>query len=100
MLLSFRLWGGPPGPRPAPWPATPADFKRIAGPGGPARTRGSAPLDYSRAPAFENEVASCASQHARLGGHQFLEFIRLAELGEVRLFHQLLALLESFFESH
>src|SRR6266404_2120047 len=34
------MWGGPPGPQPAPWPARP--FGR-AGPGGPARTRGSAP---------------------------------------------------------
>src|SRR5438552_12773167 len=42
-----HLWGGPPGPRPAPWPATRVrqeiDSKRRAGPGGPARTRGSAP---------------------------------------------------------
>src|SRR5438876_1467532 len=41
-------WGGPPGPRPAPWPASRVrqeiDSKRRAGPGGPARTWGSAPL--------------------------------------------------------
>src|SRR5262249_31588291 len=45
--FSQILWGGPPGPRPAPWPANPVpgriDFKQGAGPGGPARTRGSAP---------------------------------------------------------
>src|SRR5439155_21126340 len=63
MSLSFptsehlhKLWGGPPGPQPAPWPASRVrqeiDSKRRAGPGGPARTRGSAPLDFCRAPSF------------------------------------------------
>src|SRR5262249_31374266 len=57
MALSFspsgrlrKLWGGPPGPQPAPWPAFRApseiDCKARAGPGGPARTRGSAPLNF------------------------------------------------------
>src|SRR6266702_2873180 len=58
MSLSFptsehlhKLWGGPPGPQPAPWPASRVrqeiDSKRRAGPGGPARTRGSAPQKSS-----------------------------------------------------
>jgi glycogen(starch) synthase len=36
------LWGVPPGPRPTPWSASLDEGK--AGPGGPARTRASAPL--------------------------------------------------------
>src|SRR5207249_7739686 len=37
-------WGGPHGPRPAPWPAWMRSIPlRRAGPGGPARTGGSAP---------------------------------------------------------
>src|SRR5579859_2426417 len=35
------LWGGPPGPRPTPWSACSNTGR--AGPGGPARTRASAP---------------------------------------------------------
>ena len=45
-----KLWGRPPGLRLAPWPAfcvrRAPNFKWRAGPGGPARTGGSAPLDF------------------------------------------------------
>jgi multidrug efflux pump subunit AcrA (membrane-fusion protein) len=37
------LWGGPPGPRPTPPSALVSSVKAKAGPGGPARTRASAP---------------------------------------------------------
>jgi hypothetical protein len=49
MPPSFRdtnaKWGGPPGPRPTPTSASCWYLSKleVAGPGGPARTRGSAP---------------------------------------------------------
>jgi len=49
-----QLWGGRPRPRPAPWPAMSLaeriSFNGQAGPGGPAQTRGSAPLDFRKDP--------------------------------------------------
>src|SRR5690349_4383743 len=69
-----KSWCGPPGPRPAPWPASRVwkkiDCERAAGPGGPARTRGSsaqaqAPLDFYRAPSLLQTqwhwAAACAT---------------------------------------
>src|SRR5262245_41311985 len=44
-----KLWGGPPGPRPAIRAANDIESQRRAGPGGPARTRGSAPLKFCSA---------------------------------------------------
>src|SRR5438105_3070997 len=46
--LKAIRWGGPPGPRPAPWPASLPTAQRLATtrgsrPGGRLRTRGSAP---------------------------------------------------------
>src|ERR1019366_7989537 len=43
-------WGGPPGPRPTPTSACCwyLSMLEVAGPGGPARTRGSTPLRWSK----------------------------------------------------
>src|SRR5881296_2896225 len=42
------MWGGPPGPLPAPWPASSVLFG-IAGPEGPAQAWGPAPRPASQA---------------------------------------------------
>jgi hypothetical protein len=75
------LWGGPPGPRPAPWPATHAPRgiygNRGAGPGGPARTRGSDP-----------PAVLCGLRHLCVLGFLSFSSVSLCLCGELSVFRR------------
>src|SRR3989442_10564660 len=60
-----KLWGGPPGPRPAPWPASPRSCKSLCGmshervqgdPRGPGRGPGGPPHNLCRIHVFTKSL--------------------------------------------